>query len=278
MMQLYNEVCSLCSKITTEKYSTSFSSSIKLLHKDLQTPIFHIYGFVRFADEIVDTFHEYNKKQLLDDFIKNTHEAVQNKISLNPVLQSFQLVVNQYNIDTHLIDAFFASMRSDLSEVSYDDKGYREYIYGSAEVVGLMCLYVFCDGNKASYLELEPYAKTLGAAFQKVNFLRDVKADAKGLNRMYFPGVDFNNFSVAEKLLIEQDIDKDFTCAYQGIKRLPKKSRFGVYVAYQYYITLFNKIKKLPPQSILESRIRVSDVSKTGIVLFAQLKNRFNLL
>jgi len=277
-MQLYNDVSSRCSKIITERYSTSFSNSIKLLHKDIQAPIFQIYGFVRFADEIVDTFHEYNKKQLLQDFIQETHQAIDRKISLNPVLQSFQLVVNQYNIDRHLIDAFFASMESDLSKASYNVNEYNNYIYGSAEVVGLMCLHVFCGGNKEKYTALEPYAKALGAAFQKINFLRDVKADAEDLKRVYFPKVDFNNFTQEDKLSIEQDILKDFEMAYQGIKQLPLEARLGVYVAYQYYIALFDKIKKLPPSAILEARIRVSDISKAIIVFVAKLRNRLNLL
>ena len=233
MMQVFHDVSSRCSQITTERYSTSFSSAIRLLNKELRTPIYHIYGFVRFADEIVDTFHQHDKPQLLQEFKNETYQAIERGISLNPILHSFQQVVNQYHIDLHLVDAFFKSMEYDLNKTQYDEQGYKEYIYGSAEVVGLMCLFVFCDGNKEQYETLKPSARSLGAAFQKVNFLRDLKADAIGLNRIYFPGVDFNNFNAKAKAEIEQDIQKDFDHAYEGILKLPMKARFGVYVAYK---------------------------------------------
>lgn len=278
MMHLFHDVSSQCSKITTERYSTSFSSAIHLLHKDLRAPVYHIYGFVRFADEIVDTFHKYNKKTLLQEFKKETYKAFERGISLNPILNSFQDVVNRYNIDTELVDAFFASMESDLSNHTYDEKGYKEYIYGSAEVVGLMCLFVFCDGNKEMYLRLKPYAQALGSAFQKVNFMRDVKADSEHLKRTYFPGVDFNNFTPAMKNRIEADIEEDFRIAYEGILQLPIKAKFGVYVAYKYYLSLFKRIKRSQPAVLLEDRIRIPNYSKAFIVMRAGLRSQLNLL
>jgi len=278
MMNLFHEVSQDCSRITTEKYSTSFSSAIKLLHKDLRTPIFNIYGFVRIADEIVDTFHEFNKNELLHEFRKSTYEAIDKGISLNPILQSFQRTVSQFQIERELIDAFLYSMQLDLEKRQYDKLGYEEYIYGSAEVVGLMCLHVFCDGNKALYENLKPYAKSLGAAFQKVNFLRDLKADYEGLKRVYFPGCDFKNFTATDKAAIEADIQKDFDHAYQGILLLPGKARFGVYVAYKYYLSLFRKIKKVPPQNILEYRIRIPDYGKMFILAKAGIRSQLNLL
>jgi len=277
-MQHFHEVSMNCSRNTTEKYSTSFSSAIKLLHKDLRQPIFNIYGFVRFADEIVDTFHEHNKAILLEEFKKDTYLAIERKISLNPILHSFQLTVNQYNISHDLIDAFLYSMELDLSERKYDRNGYEQYIYGSAEVVGLMCLYVFCDGNTTLYEQLKPGARSLGAAFQKVNFLRDLKADFEGLERVYFPGCDFRNFTENDKRNIELDIQKDFNDAYAAILQLPMKSRFGVYVAYKYYLSLFNKIKKLQPQRIMQERVRIPDYGKFFIVAKAGLRSQLNLL
>ena len=277
-MQHFHEVSMNCSRNTTEKYSTSFSSAIKLLHKDLRQPIFNIYGFVRFADEIVDTFHEHDKAILLEEFKRETYLAIERKISLNPILHSFQLTVNQYNISHDLIDAFLYSMELDLSERKYDRSGYEQYIYGSAEVVGLMCLYVFCNGDKALYENLKPGARSLGAAFQKVNFLRDLKADFEGLERVYFPGCDFRNFTETDKRNIELDIQKDFNDAYAAILQLPMKSRFGVYVAYKYYLSLFNKIKKLQPQRIMQERVRIPDYGKFYIVAKAGLRSQLNLL
>jgi len=277
-MHLFDEVSSQCSQITTERYSTSFSSSIRLLHKDLHEPIYNIYGFVRFADEIVDTFHEYNKIELLQEFKKETYNAFDRGISLNPILNSFQKVVNHYNINKELVEAFFASMESDLHQKTYDADGYQKYIYGSAEVVGLMCLYVFCEGDVNNYEKLKPYARSLGAAFQKINFLRDVKADSQTLNRVYFPNADFKNFTPQVKNEIEQDIALDFKKGFEGILLLPKKARFGVYVAYQYYISLFEKIKKMQPDSLLQDRIRIPDYSKAIIVMNARLRSQLNIL
>ncbi len=278
MIRLFHELSNDCSKVTTEKYSTSFSSAIRLLQKDLRQPIYNIYGLVRFADEIVDSFHHFDKAKLLADFKADTYKAIENGISLNPILHSFQMTVNKYDIDIALIDSFFTSMESDLNNTQYDAKGYSEYIYGSAEVVGLMCLYVFCEGDKTAYQNLKSYARALGAAFQKINFLRDVKQDSEILNRTYFPDVDFKNFTVSKKEEIEQDIANDFALAYKGILQLPVKARFGVYVAYKYYLSLFHKIKKTRPAYILEDRIRIPAFSKALIVVRAGLRSQLNIL
>ena len=278
MMQLFHQVSEICSRVTTERYSTSFSSAIRLLHQDLRQPIHNIYGFVRFADEIVDTFHDFDKQQLFQEFKKETYAALERGISLNPILQSFQLTVNQYHVDRHLIEAFFYSMELDLSRKVYDASGYQQYIYGSAEVVGLMCLQVFCDGDKNLYDKLKDPARSLGAAFQKVNFLRDVKADYEGMDRVYFPDCDFHNFTNEEKRQIEADIEADFKDAYQGIIQLPMKARFGVYVAYKYYLSLFKKIKRLEARRILEARIRIPNYGKAMIVAKAGLRSQFNIL
>lgn len=278
MIKKYFITSGKCSEITTKEYSTSFSSAIRLLHNDLRQPIYNIYGFVRFADEIVDTFHDFDKAALLADFKKETYAAIERKLSLNPILNSFQQTVNDFNIDYDLIEAFFHSMEMDLEKRTYDTRNFNEYIYGSAEVVGLMCLYVFCEGNKELYDKLKTPARSLGAAFQKVNFLRDIKADYNGLSRMYFPGCDFNNFSEKDKRQIEKDIHADFKAAYAGILGLPLKSRFGVYVAYKYYLSLFKKIKRMEPARVLEARIRIPDYKKAMIVLRAGVKNHLGLI
>jgi len=278
MMQLFHNVSERCSRATTEQYSTSFFSAIKLLHTDLRQPIFNIYGFVRFADEIVDTFHEFDKNALLAQFKKETYDAIERGLSLNPILHSFQMTVNAYNIDHGLIEAFFRSMEMDLEKKAYDAEGYKDYIYGSAEVVGLMCLYVFCEGNKALYEKLKDSAKALGAAFQKVNFLRDIKADYNDLKRLYFPGCDFTNFTACDKQKIEADIQHDFNEAFHGIMQLPMKARFGVYVAYKYYISLFRKIKRIKPAHILEARIRLPNYRKAMILVRAGVKNQLKLI
>ena len=278
MISLFHKVSHQCSKITTEGYSTSFSSAIRMLHADLRMPVYDIYGFVRFADEIVDTFHEFDKQALLAEFKKETYEAISRGISLNPILHSFQITVNKYNIDHALIEAFFNSMEMDLSEKEYDADCYSTYIYGSAEVVGLMCLYVFCNGDKAEYEKLKPSAQSLGAAFQKINFLRDLKADHEQLNRTYFPGVNFKKFTEGEKRIIEEDIAADLKKAYEGILMLPVKARFGVYVAYKYYRTLFRKIQQAQPQLLLENRVRISNTFKAVILLKAGLRSSFNSL
>lgn len=277
-MHLYHDVSQECSRTTTERYSTSFSSAIRLLNPELRQPIYNIYGFVRFADEIVDTFHGHNKAALLANFKKETYDAIAEKISLNPILHSFQLTVNRYNIDLSLIEAFFNSMEMDLDRKAYNRAGYEAYIYGSAEVVGLMCLYVFVNGDAAAYQKLKPYAQSLGAAFQKVNFLRDVKADYSQLDRTYFPGLDFNNFTEAQKREIENDIQKDFDHAYQGILMLPVKARFGVYVAYKYYLSLFRKIKRMQPTRIMNERVRIPNFHKALILLRAGVRNQLNIM
>jgi 15-cis-phytoene synthase len=278
MLELFHTTSENCSRIVTENYSTSFSSAINILHRDLRKPIFNIYGFVRFADEIVDTFHTHDKVVLLQQFKQETFDAIERGISLNPILNSFQLTVNQFGIDHKLIHAFFHSMEMDLNRTNYDDKGYKEYIYGSAEVVGLMCLYVFCEGNKEEYQKLENAARSLGAAFQKVNFLRDIKADYNGLARIYFPGCDFNNFTSCDKEQIEKDIENDFKLAYDGLLQLPLKAKFGVYVAYKYYLSLFKKIRRMQPARVLESRIRIPNYRKAMIIFRAGVKNQLGLI
>lgn len=278
MIQLFNQVSEQCSKAVTEKYSTSFSTAIRLLHRDLRTPVRNIYGFVRFADEIVDTFHQHDKELLLGQFKKETYDAIARGISMNPVLHSFQRTVNQYNIDLALVDAFFHSMELDLYKKDYNEKEYNEYIFGSAEVVGLMCLYVFCEGKKELWNELKEPAMALGAAFQKVNFLRDIEADYNGLSRIYFPGCDLSNFTYGDKARIEEDIAKDFKKAGKGILQLPVKARFGVYVAYKYYLSLFRKIKKTKPAAVTHTRIRIPNYYKALIVLRAGIKNQLRMI
>lgn len=278
MIQLFHAVSERCSKVTTESYSTSFYSAIKLLHYDLRQPVYNIYGFVRFADEIVDTFHAHDKATLLSQYKDETYEAINRKLSLNPILHSFQLTVNEYGIDIALIEAFFKSMEMDLGKTQYDSEGYNEYIYGSAEVVGLMCLFVFCEGNKELFEELKCSAQALGAAFQKVNFLRDIKTDFTVMDRIYFPGCDFKNFTSSDKQKIEEDIQKNFNDSYAGILKLPVKARFGVYVAYKYYLSLFCKIKQVQPSRILEERIRIPNYHKMMIIMRAGVKNQLHLI
>jgi phytoene synthase len=275
---LFHSVSEECSKVVTVRYSTSFSSAIKLLHKDLRAPVFNIYGMVRFADEIVDTFHNHNKGELLDEFKLETFEAIERGISLNPILNSFQQTVRQYQINQELIHAFFRSMESDLTRERYEEVEYEKYIYGSAEVVGLMCLHVFCGDDKRLYEKLKLPARALGAAFQKVNFLRDIKGDHDELSRMYFPGCDFDSFSDSDKMKIENEIEDDFRYAIAGIFQLPFKARFGVYVAYKYYYSLFSKIKTSAPERILRQRIRISNYHKAFIVLRATVKNGLRLI
>ncbi|CAN5798960.1 phytoene/squalene synthase family protein [soil metagenome] len=278
MINLFHTVCGQCSRATTRQYSTSFSNAITLLHKDIRQAVYNIYGLVRFADEIVDSFHNYDKRALLQEFRNETYLAIDRGISLNPILHSFQLTVNEYDIDRLLIDAFFHSMELDLDKNQYDTEGYSEYIYGSAEVVGLMCLYVFCEGNKNTFDKLKKPARSLGAAFQKVNFLRDLKADFEGLERVYFPGCDFTNFTECDKRKIEKDIQSDFDAAYLGIVHLPLKARFGVYVAYKYYLSLFKKIKRLHASNVMERRVRIPNYSKAVIVAKASLRSQLNIL
>lgn len=276
MMELYDQTTFECSKLITQRYSTSFTLGIKTLNKKFHYPIYSIYGFVRYADEIVDTFHNFNKKELLDSFRQDTYKAIADGVSLNPVLHSFQAVVNKYHIGRELIDSFLHSMELDLTEQDYSEDGYEEYIYGSAEVVGLMCLRVFCEGDKELYDSLLGPAKKLGSAFQKVNFIRDIKSDYEDRGRVYFPGVDFNKFSKMAKEQIEADIQKDFDDALEGIMRLPAGAKTGVYLAYRYYLKLFRKIKNCPASRIKEERIRIPDSRKMGILLSTYFQARLN--
>lgn len=278
MLKLFNDTCMECSQLITQRYSTSFSMGIRVFDKKLRSPIYAIYGFVRFADEIVDTFHDFPKAELLTRFRQDTYKAIETGISLNPVLQAFQLTVNRYGIERELIDAFLDSMGMDLFHSDYEDHLYQEYIYGSAEVVGLMCLRVFCDGDDARYQHLKPSARSLGAAFQKINFLRDMRSDFDERGRVYFPGVDFTRFSNEDKLSIEADIKKDFDDAYLGIIQLPKSARFGVYLAYVYYINLFQKIRKAPARKVIQTRFRVNDGKKFMLLCSSALRNTLNLL
>ncbi len=264
--------------MVTNSYSTSFSLGIRFLHKQFQNPIYGIYGFVRFADEIVDTFHDFDKKQLLDEFRLETYRAIERGISLNPVLNSFQQVVNDYKIDLKLIDTFLKSMEMDLDKKTYDADGYKDYILGSAEVVGLMCLRVFVKGNQKMYDDLTPYAMALGSAFQKINFLRDLHADYLGMGRVYFPNVELTKLDPETKSSLEADIEIDFNKGLEGIKLLPKDSRFGVYVAYIYYRKLFNKIKSLHPEHILEERIRIPNSQKMALFASSYVRHSLNLL
>jgi len=270
MFPLFEQTAFDCSRNITQLYSTSFSLGIKTLHKKLHNPIYAIYGMVRYADEIVDTFHDFDKKTLLDKFRRDTFEAIEQKISLNPVLYAFQKTVNEFSIPLDLIEAFFKSMEMDLHQTAYGKEGYNEYIYGSAEVVGLMCLKIFTNGNTTEYEKLMPAAKALGAAFQKVNFLRDMKDDYQERGRVYFPGIDFGNFRDEAKAQIEKEIEDDFIEAYYGIIKLPIEARAGVMLAYKYYIGLFERIKRVPVEQIKHARIRVPDIKKL-VMLFETL-------
>ena len=278
MLSLYNEVCNECSKLITNRYSTSFSMGIKVFDSKYQMPIYGIYGFVRFADEIVDTFHGYEKGDLLRRFREDTYTAIKEKISLNPVLHSFQQVVHEYGIEQELIDAFLDSMEMDLYHERYHDSLYKQYIYGSAEVVGLMCLRVFTNGDTEEYERLKVPACSLGSAFQKINFLRDMKSDFDERGRVYFPGVDFVNFTNEDKVAIEADIKKDFDDAYQGIIKLPSGARLGVMLAYVYYTKLFAKIKKATAAHVKEERIRVPNGRKMTLLFSTALRHQLNLL
>lgn len=278
MKELFDKLSAECSRITTQRYSTSFSLGIYFLDKKIRPEIYAIYGFVRFADEIVDSFHDYDKKYLLEKFKKDCFEAITFGISLNPVLNSFQKVVNEYNIDRELIELFLNSMEMDLEPNIYSNETYEKYILGSAEVVGLMCLCVFTNGDRSYYEKLKPYAMKLGSTFQKVNFLRDVKADFMQLNRNYFPNVDLSNFKEEQKKMIEKEIEEEFRVAIIGIKQLPLSSRKGVYLAYLYYKTLFEKIKNTSANQIMNKRIRISNGHKIGLMFDSMIRFRMNAL
>lgn len=278
MIDLYTEVCLQSSKIITTRYSTSFSIGIKLLDKNIQEHIYSIYGFVRLADEIVDSFHEHEQEYLLNKFEADTYEAIEHKISMNPVLHSFQRTVHKYNLDKEHIDAFLKSMRMDLNKINYDNENYEKYIYGSAQVVGLMCLKVYVEGHEKQYNKLLPHAISLGSAFQKVNFIRDLREDMNELGRSYFPNVEINNLDDNSKLLIEKDIQADFDYALLGISELPKNSKFGVYTAYLYYLVLLKKIKSTKIDKLMTKRIRVSNFHKLLLLPLAKINISLNRL
>ena len=279
MKSIFDKVSFECSRNVTKSYSTSFSTAVKMLAPSIRQDIYNIYGFVRFADEIVDSFHDYDKADLLQLFEDNLHLALKDKISLNPILNSFQHTVTKYNIPMELIDAFMQSMKLDLVKNEYTTKQeYQEYIYGSADVVGLMCLKVFVKGNDEKYEELKHSAMRLGSAFQKVNFLRDLKADFEDLNRTYFPDTDLNKLDEVSKQKIVDEIEADFKEAYQGILHLPLEAKFGVYTAYVYYKKLLSKLKKTPSAEIKNTRIRVSDYQKLGLFAKCYVTYRLNIL
>lgn len=272
MKQLFDELSYSVSKITTQKYSTSFSLGILALKPSIRSAIYAIYGYVRLADEIVDSFHGYDKEKLLNRLKAETYDALHEGISLNPILQSFQETVNQYKIDESLIVQFLHSMEMDLQKIDYDSELYEEYIFGSAEVVGLMCLQVFTDGNIEKYIELKPYAMKLGSAFQKVNFLRDLKDDYQILGRTYFPNIDMCIFDNCVKCQIEKEIEEEFKEALIGIKKLPNSAMFGVYLAYKYYLSLFQKIKRRSSKEILNNRIRVPNSEKAFVAFKSYIR------
>ncbi len=279
MKALFDQVSNECSVKVTKKYSTSFSSAVKMLAPSIRQDIYNIYGFVRFADEIVDSFHEYDKEFLFDRFQKDLNFALEQKISLNPILNSFQHTVNKYNIPKNLITAFMKSMKMDLYKKEYKTADeYNEYIYGSADVVGLMCLQVFVKGDNQKYNELKDSAMRLGSAFQKVNFLRDLKADFEQLNRTYFPNTDLTQLDEKSKIEIIKEIENDFEAAFVGIKELPIEARFGVYTAYRYYKKLLIKLKNTPSKEIKNTRIRVSDYQKASLFAQCYLNYKLNLL
>lgn len=278
MKSIFDNLSYEISKCTTIRYSTSFSLGIKFLSKDLQRPIYNVYGFVRFADEIVDSFHGYDKDTLLKEFKRDTHLAISRKVSINPILNAFQETVNKYNIPLELIDTFLRSMEMDLDNFEHTQESYEEYILGSAEVVGLMCLKIFVRGDEDEYLKLKPSAMKLGSAFQKINFLRDLQADYKELGRTYFPEVEMTEFNDSIKQQIEADIEKDFAAGYEGILQLPKNARFGTYMAYIYYYKLFKKIKDTPAHVILNNRVRIPNNKKYRLFVSSYVKHSLNLV
>lgn len=278
MKALFDKVSIACSRSTTRTYSTSFSIGIRCLDRPLRDPIHAIYGFVRLADEIVDSFHLYDKAALLGHFRQETYRAIDERISLNPILNSFQNTVIRYKIERPLIDHFLKSMEMDLHRTSHNPDTFKDYITGSAEVVGLMCLRVFCNGNDALYQRLSGPAMSLGSAFQKVNFLRDLRADYTGMGRSYFPGVEPGRFDEASKKQIEQSIEQDFRDGFRGILQLPGGARFGVYIAYMYYLALFRKIKNTPSERVLQSRIRIPNRHKATLLAWSFVKHRLNMI
>ena len=279
MKSIFDLVSKDCSKIVTKTYSTSFSMATKMLSSSIRQDIYNIYGFVRLADEIVDSFHEYPKEELFAKFVSDFNIALQNKISINPILNAFQYTYHKCNIDRQLVDAFMDSMRLDLHKSTYKtEKEYKNYIYGSADVVGLMCLKVFVNGNQEKYNSLKDFAMALGSAFQKVNFLRDLKADYEGLNRTYFPNTDLENLDEVSKKQIIDDIENDFSEGLKGIKMLPLEAKFGVFMAYRYYSQLLKKLKKTPALEIKNTRIRVPNYKKIELLTRSYVNYHLNLL
>ncbi|MDC6367706.1 MULTISPECIES: phytoene/squalene synthase family protein [Flavobacteriaceae] len=279
MKSIFDQVSYDCSKIVTKSYSTSFALATKMLAPSIRSHIYNIYGFVRFADEIVDTFHDYNKEELFKNFETAMEEAIANKISLNPILNSFQHTYHKYDIPHHLVEAFMKSMRMDLTKKDYHTfEEYKEYIYGSADVVGLMCLCVFVNGDEEKYEELKESAMALGSAFQKVNFLRDLKADFEDLNRTYFPNTNLMELDEASKRRIVNEIKADFAVGYSGIIKLPEQAKFGVYTAYRYYKKLLQKLQSTPPMEIKNTRIRVPDYQKFGLLAHSYLNYKLQLV
>ncbi|MDB9849337.1 phytoene/squalene synthase family protein [Flavobacteriaceae bacterium] len=279
MKKLFDQVSENCSKIVTESYSTSFTLATKMLDRSIRQDIYNIYGFVRFADEIVDSFHDFNKEELLNLFELDLKKSIKDKISLNPILNSFQKTLNKYDIDYELVNSFLKSMKTDLNKKQYlSNEEFDEYVYGSADVVGLMCLKVFVKGNQKQYDNLKPYAMSLGSAFQKVNFLRDLKADQDGLNRSYFPNLNIDKFDEKSKTIILNEINKDFSHALKGIFLLPSSARFGVYTAYKYYLKLLNKLKNTNPLKIKSTRIRVPNYQKINVLARSYVRYRLNIL
>lgn len=279
MKRLFDELSITCSNSVTAKYSTSFSLAVKMLALEIQDPIHAVYGFVRFADEIVDSFHDYDQEVLFEEFEVDLKNALERKVSLNPILNSFQSVVHRYNIGEELIEAFMNSMRLDLSKQQYaTTEEYNDYIYGSADVVGLMCLKIFVNGDEGEYLRLKDAAMKLGSAFQKVNFLRDLKDDSELLNRNYFPHLSDTVLNTENKAIIIAEIEQDFEAAFVGIKQLPLEAKFGVYTAYVYYKKLLNKIKRTHAEQIKEKRIRISNPVKIQLLLTSFVNYKLNLL
>lgn len=277
-MKLYRKNNLDCSRITTRNYSTSFSMGVRLLNREYREGIYSIYGFVRYADEIVDTFFEQDQRTIFQEFRHETNKAIERGFSINPIIDSFQMAVRKYHIDLELVDAFLFSMEMDLDHDTYSPEMLKKYIYGSAEVVGLMCLRVFYHNEPEKYEQLVAPARKLGEAFQKVNFLRDARDDYDSKGRTYFRDIDFSNFSVATKKQLEDEIDRDFQESIEGIRQLKKQVRLGVYLAYTYYMNLLKEIKKARPDEILKKRYRITNRRKSYLLLNAWLKNALNIL
>jgi phytoene/squalene synthetase len=278
MKLLFDDYSRKASRHVTKKYSTSFYAGVRALDKKIRDDVHAIYGFVRFADEIVDSFHGFDKAELLEEFKNDTYKAIDRKVSLNPILNSFQTTIHKYNIDLKLIEQFLFSMAMDLEEIEYDKQKYEQYILGSAEVVGLMCLKIFVYGDEGEYEKLKPYAMKLGSSFQKINFLRDLNADFNELGRIYFPNLESGELTLENKIQIEEEIQQEFEDALIGIKMLPKSSRFGVYVSYKYYVKLLKKIQRKTANELLQERIRIANKTKVFVFAKSFLRNSLNIL